>query len=442
MFGDGIGGAPRDNHPLSIDSSTARRPVPLGQLHRHYNEFNVRILICTSDTPLHPVNTGYRRQLMGMVPELSKSNEVRLIGYRFPEQSTTPAVDVDMRVIPYARPSTLRSLGDLAAAFTLRRPVRAARLSAGLRGPLREEIERFKPDVVHIGPGKLAGLLPDLGGLPCVLGVMDAWHLNVDARAEAARGIRKPLFRLDAHWVRRFEATRYRGFGRVVPSNEGDRDELRALDPALPFMIIPIGFDASAYAPDPTAKVDRNRIMFHGAMDYAPNVTAVQYLAEQILPLVRAQHAEAHLVLVGRDPAPKVVALGALAGVTVIGPVEDMRSWITGSRVWAGPFLSGTGIKTKLLEAMATDIPCVVTPLGHRGLDDITSGTQLLVGTTPRELADHLLSVLKDDEFAERLGCTGGEYVRPKYDWPAVGKVFEEVYETVIAEKKSEAFKP
>lgn len=401
----------------------------------------MRILVCASDTPFHPVNTGYRRQLMGLVPALGKRNDVRLIGYRFPEQSTKAAVDIDMRVIDYERPTNLQSLGDLAAAVALRRPVRAERLASGLRGPLKEEIARFKPDVVHVGPGKLAGLLPDLGGLPCVLGVMDAWHLNVDARAEVARGIRKPLFRVDAQLIRRFEATRYRGFGRVVPSNEGDRDELRALDPTLPFTIIPIGFDASAYAPDPSAEVDPNRIIFHGAMNYAPNVTTVQYLVEQVLPLVRAQHPAAHVVLAGRDPAPEVVALGEHDGVTVTGPVEDMRSWITGSRVWAGPFLSGTGIKTKLLEAMATDIPCVVTPLGHRGLDDITSGTQLLVGSTPKELADHLVRVLTDDAFARQLGRTGGEYVRPKYDWSAVGRAFEEIYATVIAEKKNEALR-
>ena len=111
-----------------------------------------------------------------------------------------------------------------------------------------------------------------------------------------------------------------------------------------------------------------------------------------------------------------------------------MRSWLTGSRVWAGPFLDGTGIKTKLLEAMATNLPCVVTPLGHRGLDDVTSGEQLLVGSDAEELAAHLVRVLEDDALAQRLGRTGGEYVRPRYDWSAVGRAYERLYEEVLAE--------
>lgn len=394
----------------------------------------MRILICASDAPFPPTNTGFRRQLMGLVPELAKSHDVRLIGYRMPDQSRNSAVEADMRIVDFQKPAAAENARDLALAMIRRRPLRAERLVSGLRGPLGEELARFQPDLVHVGPGKLAGLKTQLAGMPKILMVMDTWHLNVDARADAATGLRRQLLRADAQRIRRFEASEYRGFDRVVVSNQGDRAELRERDPTLPFTIIPIGFDASAYAPDPDAHVDANRIIFHGAMNYAPNVRAVEFLALGVLPRVRAARPDAHLVIVGRDPAPRVLELEEVEGVHVTGGVEDMRSWLTGSRVWAGPFLDGTGIKTKLLEAMATDLPCVVTPLGHRGLDDITSGEQLLVGTTEEELAAHLVAVLEDDELARRLGRTGGDYVRPRYDWPAVGRAYDRLYEEVLAE--------
>ena len=394
----------------------------------------MRILICASDAPFHPTNTGFRRQLQGLVPELGRRHDVRLIGNRMPDQSTEPAVDADMRIIEFERPNAAENAHDLVLAMVRRRPLRAERRVRGLREPLREELARFQPDLVHVGPGKLSGLKTELEGRPKVLMVMDTWHLNVDARAEAAKGMRGPLLRADAKRIRRYEATAYRGFDRVVVSNEGDLAELRERDPTLPFAVIPIGFDASAYAPDPEAVVDPNRIIFHGAMNYAPNVRCVEFLAREVLPRVRAARPDAHLVIVGRDPAPRVLELEGLDGVHVTGGVEDMRAWLTGSRVWAGPFLDGTGIKTKLLEAMAADLPCVVTPLGHRGLDDVTSGDQLLVGSTEEELAAHLLAVLADDELARRIGRTGGDYVRPRYDWPAVGRVYDRLYEQVLSE--------
>jgi glycosyltransferase involved in cell wall biosynthesis len=202
----------------------------------------------------------------------------------------------------------------------------------------------------------------------------------------------------------------------------------------LPFQVIPIGFDASAYAPDPSAEADRYRIIFHGAMDYAPNVAAVTYLAREILPLIRAACPRAHLVLAGRDPARPVVALGELDGVTVTGAVDDMRAELTRSRVWVGPLWTGTGMKNKLLEAMAADLPCVVTPLAHQGLD-VVSGVHLLVGTTTKQLVSHVLNVLANDKVARRIGHAGGEFVRPTYDWPAVAGAYEELYRTVLEER-------
>jgi polysaccharide biosynthesis protein PslH len=394
----------------------------------------MRILICASDAPFPPTNTGFRRQLQGLVPELGRRHEVRLIGYRMPDQSTEPAVDADMRIIEFERPNAAENAHDLVLAMIRRRPLRAERRVRGLQEPLREELARFQPDLVHVGPGKLAGLKRELEGRPKILMLMDTWHLNVDARAEAATGIRRPLLRADAKRIRRYEASEYRGFDRVVVSNEGDLAELRQRDPTLPFVVIPIGFDASAYAPDPDAVVDPNRIIFHGAMNYAPNVRCVEFLARQVLPRVHVRRPDAQLVIVGRDPAARVLELEALDGVRVTGEVEDMRAWLTSSRVWAGPFLDGTGIKTKLLEAMAADLPCVVTPLGHRGLDDVTSGDQLLVGSTEEELAAHLLAVLAEDELARRIGRSGGEYVRPRYDWDAVGRSYERLYEEVLSE--------
>ena len=262
---------------------------------------------------------------------------------------------------------------------------------------------------------------------------MDTWHVNVDARAEVASGLRRPLLRADARRVRRFEATRYRGWDRVLPSNEDDMRELLALDPTLPMALVPIGFDASSYAPDPTAARHPDRIIFHGAMSYAPNVECVERLARHVLPRVRAQRPGAHLAIVGRDPAPEVLDLDALDGVEVVGAVDDMRWWLARSAVWAGPFTIGTGIKTKLLEAMATDTPAVVTPVGGRGLD-LDSGA-LLVGQDDDELAAHLVSVLADAGIARDLGVRGGRYVRDRYDWPAVGRALERVYAEVVAER-------
>ena len=68
----------------------------------------MRILMCVSDAPLQPIDTGYRRQLTGLVGELGRRHDVRLIGYRHRDQSLTPSVEGDLRIVDYAAPEPRR----------------------------------------------------------------------------------------------------------------------------------------------------------------------------------------------------------------------------------------------------------------------------------------------------------------------------------------------
>ena len=162
-------------------------------------------------------------------------------------------------------------------------------------------------------------------------------------------------------------------------------------------------------------------------MSYAPNVLAADFLARLVFPLVRAAQPAARLAIVGRAPAPRVQALAELEGVDVTGEVQDLRPWLVGSGAYACPMISGTGIKNKLLEAMACAAGCVATPLALQGLR-VTPGQELLVGKTAEELADGLLRVLEDDECRASLGRAAREYVLSEHDWRSVARAYQDVY--------------
>jgi len=393
----------------------------------------MRILICAVEAPLPPTN-GFRLMLGALTEGLRREHDVRVLAFVAPDQETVGSQDTGLRLVP--RPEADR-LGDAAAlvqAFVRRRPLRADAMAAALGGPLREEIDAFDADVVHVTSGRLAALGRALTGRLSVLGALDAWHLNVEARALVAAGARRRLLRGEAARVRKFEATEYRRFGRVVVVSEADRDALREVDPVLAISVIPNGVDARHFAPDPNAVRDSSRIVFTGVMSYAPNVLAADFLAREVFPLVTAARPDARLAIVGRAPAPRVRSLAELRGVEVTGEVEDLRPWLVGSGVYVCPMISGTGIKNKLLEAMACAAGCVATPLALQGLR-VTPGRELLVGTTAQELADGLLRVLGDDECRERLGHAARGYVLREHDWGSVANAYQDVYRGLQANR-------
>lgn len=389
----------------------------------------MRILICASSAPLPPLN-GFRLLVDALWRELRRDHEVRVLAFRLPDQDGAVSSDPDLRLVRMRKPGPLEQGRALTGATLRRQPLDANRVAASLRDPLREELARFRPDVVHVTAGRLAGLAAELTGRPSVLAALDARHLNVQARLALASGPRRALLRRELQRVKRYESTQYRRFGHVVVVSTADRDALLEQDPALRITVIPNGVDTARFAPRPDAIVDPSRLVFTGGMGYPPNVDAAEFLAREVLPRVRSSRPDARLVVVGREPSPRVRALSQLDGVSVTGEVPELQPWLVGSRVYVCPMRTGTGIKNKLLEAMACGVPCVATPLAIQGLE-CAHERHLLVAETAEELAVQVVRVLDDDALAQRLGEAARSYVVERHAWAAVARAYERVQRSV-----------
>jgi glycosyltransferase involved in cell wall biosynthesis len=381
--------------------------------------------MCAVEAP-EPRTNGMRLAIGALLDELRTRHEIRYIGYRSADQDELLSAPAMRLLDPPRRP--IRGVALLRA--TIRnRPWEADRLAAGMRPALTEEANRFRPDVVHVMSWSLAGLGRANPELPSVLTSFDAEHLNVEAEATLERPWRRPLARAEAHRVRLFEAEEFQHFRRVVVVSQQDKAALQDLNLHLRIAVVPNGVDTEFFSGNREAIVP-NRIVFTGHMGHAPNVAAAMWLARELLPRVRAHQADAHLVLAGREPDPQVVALAGLDGVEITGEVQDIRTWLRTARVFACPMLTGTGIKNKLLEAMATELPCVVTPLALQGLE-VNPGEQVLVANTADELSVHILTVLNDDSVAERLGRAARAYVRNHHTWSGAAQAYDDLYNEV-----------
>jgi glycosyltransferase involved in cell wall biosynthesis len=392
----------------------------------------MRILICALDG-YTPRTNGTRLAVGALIDELRKMHEIRYIGYRMPDQRSLPNDPAIRLIDPPAHP--FRGMSLLRATLR-RRPWEADRLAAGLEDVLMHELETFDPDVVHVTYWGLAGLGRVISDVPCVLTTFDAWHLNIDASLAVAKPLRRASIRAEAARVRLFEAEEFQRFGRVVVVTEQDKAALLALNPSLRISVIPNGVDAHFFTGDHATSVP-GRMVFTGNMNYPPNVAAANFLVRGLVPLVQAARPDAQAVIVGRNPHPQVVALAARNGVEVTGEVDEIRPWLRAAQVFVCPMLSGTGIKNKLLEAMASELPCVVTPLALQGLD-VTAGQHLLVGESADELATHILSVLNDNTLARSLGRAARRYVLASHSWHSVANAYEDVYRNVQQEFRNE----
>ncbi len=378
----------------------------------------LRILFCASESPRAPLN-GSRLLTWHLCSRLARHHDVTVVALRHPDQNGPPPDGLELHELPMAPPSTGRALALRGAALAMREPIGARRLSAPFRSYLPQLGRRF--DIAHVTLGTLAGIAPALD-MPAVIAPIDAWHRNVEAEAASASGVERVWRLTQGHAVRRFQSRAYRPFARVILATDEDAREVRALDPSLSTVTIPYGVDAATFAPDGRP---RSGILFTGALDAPSNMQAAVRLAERIMPLVRRSVPDAALSIVGRSPGPRVRALDA----SVIADVPDLRPYLWSAGVYACPMESGTGIKNKLLEAMAAAVPAVATPLACRGLT-VRDGIELRIADDDEAFAAALVATLRSPDG---LGDAARRYVKTHHDWDVVADAYAAVYARVAA---------
>ncbi|MDH7488625.1 MAG: glycosyltransferase [Anaerolineae bacterium] len=219
----------------------------------------------------------------------------------------------------------------------------------------------------------------------------------------------------------------------VVAVSEWDRDALARLAPGADIRVVPNGIDAGHYVnyspggEDPTASTPGPKLVFTGKMDFRPNVDAVCWFADAILPRIQAHVPDVHLYIVGQRPSPAVQALGSRPGITVTGFVPDVRPYIAAADVYVVPMRMGGGTRLKVLEAMTLGKAIVSTSLGCEGYG-LTPGRELVVADDAARFADETGALLRDPARRAQLGALAREFAVARYDWSRIVPLLEQAY--------------
>jgi glycosyltransferase involved in cell wall biosynthesis len=229
--------------------------------------------------------------------------------------------------------------------------------------------------------------------------------------------------------LRRFECQVCQQADRVVCVSKADAGAVQQLDAALEPHVIPNGVDTEFYRREVVTPLELSphSLVFTGTMDFRPNVDAMLWFAQDVLPLVKRDVPDVHLYIVGQRPHARLEALRADPAITMTGAVEDTRPYTSAAAVYVVPLRMGGGTRLKLLEALALQTPIVSTTLGAEGFA-VTSGQELLLVDEAAAFARAIVELLADRDRAQALGSAGRAFAVQHYDWRQIVPKFDEVY--------------
>ncbi|HWB64425.1 MAG TPA: glycosyltransferase family 4 protein, partial [Chitinophagales bacterium] len=231
--------------------------------------------------------------------------------------------------------------------------------------------------------------------------------------AETEKGVLLPwYYGLLARRMRAYEVSIMNEANFLAPVSANNRDMFVKLGCTLPAMVIPIGYSFDELPK--ISDVEENAILFLGGMDWIPNREGVEWFIDSVWPLIKAAKPGAKFYLAGRNFPEKMLQLN-IDGIKVLGEVDDAKALLVSVAICIVPLMAGSGMRVKIIEAMALGRAIVSTTVGAEGVD-YTDGKDILIADEPKHFAQALLTVLNDSEKRRELGINAQQLVKDKYD--------------------------
>ena len=160
---------------------------------------------------------------------------------------------------------------------------------------------------------------------------------------------------------------------------------------------------------------DAKRVVFTGVMNYKPNTEAIAWFAHKCWPQILADHPDAQLDIVGRDPTPQVEQLADLTNINVTGAVPDPLPYLNRATLAIAPLQIARGIQNKVLEAMACGKPVVATPQAADGI--IAEPGRDLLTASNTNFAQTVSHLLAHPHLSNTIGRFARRTVQLHHDW-------------------------
>ncbi len=256
---------------------------------------------------------------------------------------------------------------------------------------------------------------------------------TIVARAvESAPFFLRPFLNLEAQRLESYEGSLCCRMDAVLAVSQIDKQALvqAGADPDR-ITVIPIAVDAAnaVQVPRPEHSAE---ILTVSTLFYPPNADGVRWFIKEVYPLIRFRVPESTLTIVGPRPPQDIIEFGKKnpGHVRVTGYVADLRPYLARAAVMVVPLRSASGMRVRILEALAEGIPLVTTSIGVEGIDAV-DGVHVLVANQAEVFAERVAQLLGDRELAARLAQNGRHLVEEKYDWQTVLPQLGQIYKSI-----------
>jgi glycosyltransferase involved in cell wall biosynthesis len=292
---------------------------------------------------------------------------------------------------------------------------------------IKKKIERLtneiKPEHIHCHLIRTTEYVKKINNVNKSLDFMDAFGKGMEKREMIERNfIKRILYAYEKKQLYNYEASVFNFIDKFCIISNQDKNSIRSTR-ANEIHIIPNGVDFESFYPRVEEKA--YDIVFMGNMDYPPNIVAVLFLANEIIPLVKKFKPDIKLLIAGIN-APKRIKKLQSENIYVIEKFRHISDSIAISKILLAPMKIHIGLPNKVIQAMAMKTPCIVSALSNNAVG-AQNNKSIIEANTPSEFSKEIIGLLMNEKKASAIGQAGYEFVKEHFSWERQNNLFSKL---------------
>jgi len=183
------------------------------------------------------------------------------------------------------------------------------------------------------------------------------------------------------------------------------------------------------------SNVLQSNSLFHiGSMNWKPNQEGIRWFLKECWPLIHVKYPEVKLVLAGRE-MPHWMLNIVMTGVEIKGEVPDATQFMSENGIMIVPLFSGSGVRVKIIEAMALGKTVITTSVGAEGIK-CEHKKNILIADTPDDFLEAIISCYSDPAMAAQIGVNARQYIHENHLLEKVSDLTVKFYQQLIKSMK------
>ncbi len=237
----------------------------------------------------------------------------------------------------------------------------------------------------------------------------EIWQRN----AEFEKKILKRLyFKILARQLKNFEIEVLKNFDSIAAITERDKQEIRKHTSNIPIEVFPFGIDLQDYKVNKVP--NENKVFYIGSMDWIPNLNGIEWFIKEVWTTIIKTNNQPMFVLAGKKMPLRLIELKH-NNINVLGEVDNALEFIRNNNIMVVPLFSGSGMRVKIIEAMALQKTVIGTTVAFEGIS-CEDKMNVLVANNKDEFVQLLEECFKNKDKVDLISKNARILIEEKYD--------------------------